>query len=71
MHTFYYTYKVYMPFVLSSFLGCLNYIIFRLPVNSVSFWDILWMKNSVDPDQLASSEASWSGSTVIFSKEFK
>ena len=29
---FYYTYKVHMPFVLSSFMGCVNYIIIRLPV---------------------------------------
>ena len=29
---------------------------------------LVWMKNSVDPDQLASSEASWSWSTW-FSKD--
>ena len=29
---------------------------------------MVWMKNSVNPDQLASDEASWSGST-LFSKE--
>ena len=28
----------------------------------------MWMKNSLDADQLASDEASWSGST-LFSKE--
>ena len=29
----------------------------------------LWIKNSVDPDQLVSAEASWSGST-LFSKRW-
>ena len=28
----------------------------------------MWIENSVDPDQLASLEARWSGST-LFSKE--
>ena len=27
---------------------------------------IVWMKNIVDPDQLASSEASWSAFTLFF-----
>ena len=28
------------------------------------------MENSVDPDQLASSEANWSGSTLFANEEY-
>ena len=45
---------------------------FWIPVNPVVRFKYIKMhyvdKNGVDPDQLASSEASWSGST-LFSKE--
>ena len=31
----------------------------------IQFVDTYWMANSEDPDQLASSEANWSGSTLF------
>ena len=36
--------------------------------HSLPIWILVWMKNSVDPDQVASSEASWSWS-LLFTKK--
>ena len=56
------------------FMGCLHYMNLWFTVNPVMKFHYLhgfvtvWLKHSVDPDQLASDEASWARST-LFSKE--
>ena len=61
-------YAVGTTLVMLNKLRCQAY--FSFPTNQFTWSGLLiqfkyWMANSVDPDQLASSEANWSGSTLF------